>query len=230
MEKKTFEQLVAMRVGEVSLEGVLSIPGDTKAVVLFVHGSGSSRHSPRNKFVAGMLQKSNVGTLLFDLLSVEEDAVYENRFNIKLLADRLRTATEWIRKEPRTRNFSVGYFGSSTGAAAALIAAADPEMNIGAIVSRGGRTDLAGEAIRRVQSPTRLIVGGFDDVVIRLNKETYSLLNSKKDLKIIPGATHLFEEPGALEEVAGLAAEWFARYLLPASSGSGEGKIWQRKS
>jgi pimeloyl-ACP methyl ester carboxylesterase len=218
MEKKTFEQLVSMHVGELSLEGVLSLPGDTKSVVLFAHGSGSSRHSPRNKFVAGVLQKANVGTLLFDLLSAEEDAVYENRFNIKLLADRLRTATDWVRKESGTKDFSVGYFGSSTGAAAALIAAADPEMKIGAVVSRGGRTDLAGEAIRRVQCPTRLIVGGFDDVVIRLNRETYSLLNAEKDLKIIPGATHLFEEPGALEEVADLAAEWFARYLIPASS------------
>jgi len=220
MEKKTFEQLVDMRVGKVSLEGVLSLPGDTKSVVLFAHGSGSSRHSPRNKFVAGVLQKANVGTLLFDLLSAEEDAVYENRFNIKLLADRLLTATKWIKEEARTRDFSVGYFGSSTGAAAALIAAADPGTDTGAVVSRGGRTDLAGEAIKRVQAPTRLIVGGFDDVVIRLNKETYSLLNSEKDLKIIPGATHLFEEPGALEEVADLAAEWFARYLIPASGGS----------
>jgi putative phosphoribosyl transferase len=217
MEKKTFEQLVDIRVGEISLEGVLSLPGDTKSIVLFAHGSGSSRHSPRNKFVAGVLQKANVGTLLFDLLSAEEDAVYENRFNIKLLADRLLTATKWIREEAMTRDFSIGYFGSSTGAAAALIAAANSETEIGAVVSRGGRTDLAGEAIRRVQSPTRLIVGGFDDVVIRLNKETYSLLNAEKDLKIIPGATHLFEEPGALEEVADLAAEWFAHYLLPVS-------------
>jgi dienelactone hydrolase len=181
--------------------------------VLFAHGSGSSRHSPRNNFVAQVLQKTGMGTLLMDLLTRQEDMNYENRFDIDLLTSRLERATEWIMEQPRSKSLDIGYFGASTGAAAALYAAASFGPSIGAVVSRGGRPDLAMSALKRVQSPTLLIVGGLDDVVIELNRQAYGELMAEKKLAIVPGATHLFEEPGTLEEAARLAAAWFKQHL-----------------
>ncbi|MDA8090019.1 MAG: dienelactone hydrolase family protein [Nitrospiraceae bacterium] len=204
---------ISIPVDSVSLEGHLSIPEGASSLVIFVHGSGSSRLSPRNQFVAGKLRESGMGFLLFDLLTREEDIDYETRFNIGLLAHRLRAVTTWLRKQPDTSSLSFGYFGASTGAAAALEAAADPEMKIGAIVSRGGRPDMAKDALGLVHSPTLLIVGGDDYGVIELNESAYQQMKAVKDLKIIPGATHLFEEPGKLEEVARLAAKWFKKHL-----------------
>jgi dienelactone hydrolase len=208
------ERTVRIPADPVKLEGTLSLPERASAVVIFAHGSGSSRLSPRNTFVARVLQNAGIGTLLFDLLTGPEDSVYENRFNIGLLTDRLEAATNWLGKQPDAKDFRLGYFGASTGAAAALIAAANAGALIGAVVSRGGRPDMAGKALGRVQSPTLLIVGGRDDVVIRLNEDAYREITAEKELKIVPGATHLFEEPGTLEEVARLAAEWFLRHLL----------------
>jgi dienelactone hydrolase len=183
-------------------------------VVLFAHGSGSSRFSPRNTYVAEVLQQRGIGTLLFDLLTKEEDLVYQTRFDIALLTSRLVAATEWLRTNPGTESLRIGYFGASTGAAAALQAAAGMESRIAAVVSRGGRPDLAGEAaLRRVTAPTLLIVGGADYGVIELNQQAEMLLNCEKKLVLIPGATHLFEEPGTLQQAAHSAADWFARYL-----------------
>jgi putative phosphoribosyl transferase len=196
----------------VLLEADITIPVGAKAIVLFAHGSGSSRRSPRNQYVAEVLRTAGLGTLLMDLLTKEEDAIYETRFDIGLLTARLASATMWCVGRPQTKSLSVGYFGASTGAAAALKAAA-AIPSIGAVVSRGGRPDLAESALGRVQAPTLLIVGGDDDVVIELNQQAYKQLRCEKRLTIVPGATHLFEEPGALEEVARLASEWFSRYL-----------------
>ncbi len=196
----------------VLLEAEIAIPAGAKAIVLFAHGSGSSRHSPRNQYVAEVLRAGGLGTLLMDLLTKEEDAVYETRFDIGLLTERLEEATRWLVGQPQTKTFRVGYFGASTGAAAALKAAA-AIPSIGAVVSRGGRPDMAGSSLSRVQAPTLLIVGGDDDVVIELNQKAYQQLRCEKRLAIVPGATHLFEEPGTLEEVARLASEWFSRYL-----------------
>jgi dienelactone hydrolase len=211
------EQQVSIPAGGVTLEGNLAVPESARAAVIFAHGSGSSRHSPRNRFVAGVLQEAGIGTLLFDLLTREEDRVYENRFNIELLTERLRLATLWLRRQPQVKGFSLGYFGASTGTASALRAAADLGMQIGAVVSRGGRPDLAFEALPRIQAPVLLIVGGNDPVVIDLNRRAYGMIPAEKHLEIIPGATHLFEERGALEEVARLAADWFKRRLLAAA-------------
>jgi pimeloyl-ACP methyl ester carboxylesterase len=197
----------------VALEGELAIPDKARGVVIFAHGSGSSRHSPRNQFVARELRNAGLGTLLFDLLTAKEDAVYETRFDIDLLAKRLAAATTWFSQQPRAKGLGAGYFGASTGAAAALIAAARMGSGVGAVVSRGGRPDLAERELSRVTAPTLLIVGGLDDVVIDLNRQAYARLKCEKELVIVPGATHLFEEPGTLEEVARLAAEWFARRL-----------------
>jgi dienelactone hydrolase len=203
--------------GQVSLEGELHIPEGATGVVLFAHGTGSSRKSPRNQFVARTIREAGVGTLLFDLLTTEEEAVdirtRQLRFDIELLAKRLVDATDWIKKEHETSHFKIGYFGSSTGGGAALVAAADLREEIGSVVSRGGRPDLAGEALPRVTAPTLLIVGGLDYPVIEMNAEAYGQLRCEKELKIVSGATHLFEEPGTLEEVAHLAAEWFQRHL-----------------
>jgi putative phosphoribosyl transferase len=196
----------------IKLEADLTIPAGARAIVLFAHGSGSSRHSPRNQYVAKVLRDAGLGTLLMDLLTREEDAVYETRFDIGLLTERLEAATRWLVSQPQTKPLSVGYFGASTGAAAALKAAA-AIPSIGAVVSRGGRPDMAGSALARVQAPTLLIVGGDDDVVIELNQKAYQQLRCERRLAIVPGATHLFEEPGTLEEVARLASEWFSRYL-----------------
>src|SRR5271157_3189730 len=186
--------------GAVTLEGALAVPTGAKGVVVFAHGSGSSRHSPRNQFVARVIRESGNGTLLFDLLTAEEE-IEDNvtrrlRFDIGLLASRLVEVTRWLGEQPAARALGIGYFGSSTGAGAALVAAAEVGQRIDAVVSRGGRPDLAGDALVRVQSPTLLIVGGHDEVVIRLNEEALAELRCEKELKIVPGATHLFEEPG----------------------------------
>jgi dienelactone hydrolase len=197
----------------VQLEGVLVIPPRAKGVAVFAHGSGSSRHSPRNNFVAQKLHEARVGTLLMDLLTKAEDTIYENRFDIDFLTWRLERATQWLMEQPEARPLDIGYFGASTGAAAALNAAATFGAAIGAVVSRGGRPDLTMTSLDRVQCPTLLIVGGLDDVVIELNRQAYEKLKTEKQLAIVPGATHLFEEPGTLQEVARLASHWFRRCL-----------------
>lgn len=205
---------------EVKLEGELNLPPGASSLVLFAHGSGSSRHSPRNQLVARTLRRQGkTATLLFDLLTAEEEQAeaYTRhlRFNIPLLAERLIEVTRWALDNVATRDLNVGYFGSSTGAAAALVAAAELRDSVGAVVSRGGRPDLAGDALGRVAAPTLLIVGGDDKPVITLNEEAYYLLHCERALRIVPGASHLFEEQGALEKVAGMAAEWFDGHLHP---------------
>ena len=199
------------------LSGNLTIPENATALVLFAHGSGSSRHSPRNQFVAGTLNDAGLATLLFDLLTQEEEAIdiqtRQHRFNIGLLAERLVHATKWAKQQEHTRDLRIGYFGSSTGGAAALVAAAEIPKDAGAVVSRGGRPDLAGDALPKVQAPTLLIVGGNDDVVIELNEMARDQMRCEVKLEIIPDATHLFEEPGALEQVAKLASEWFVNHI-----------------
>ena len=212
-EQNRIERIVHVPANGIKLESALIIPADAEGVVLFAHGSGSSRHSPRNNFVAQVLHRSGMGTLLMDLLTTEEDSVYENRFDIDLLTWRLERATQWIMEQPESKTLDVGYFGASTGAAAALQAAATFGTSIGAVVSRGGRPDLAMPVLERVESPTLLIVGGLDDVVIDLNRKAYAKLKAEKHLAIVPGATHLFEEPGTLQEAARLAADWFKRFL-----------------
>ena len=206
---------VQIQSGAAVLQGELNIPAGARGVVLFAHGSGSSRHSPRNQFVARTIRGAGVGTLLFDLLTGEEEAIdlrtRHLRFDIGLLAERLVDATHWLKADMSYLN--VGYFGSSTGGGAALVAAAELGGTIGAVVSRGGRPDLAGAALPQVKSPTLLIVGGLDYAVIEMNQEAYEQMICEKELKIVRGATHLFEEPGTLEEVASLAADWFQRYL-----------------
>jgi putative phosphoribosyl transferase len=208
---------VQIQAGHAVLSGNLVIPENAVSLVLFAHGSGSSRHSPRNQFVARTLNRSGLGTLLFDLLTPQEEArdlyTREHRFNIGLLAERLVHATRWSRQQDQTRDFCIGYFGSSTGGAAALVAAAQLPREIGAVVSRGGRPDLAGDALPRVQAPTLLIVGGNDDIVIELNEMARDQMRCEVKLVTIPGATHLFEEPGALEKVAKLASNWFVTHL-----------------
>ena len=218
MDQRTLEErLVQIPAGAVTLEGNLSVPEGARGVVLFAHGSGSSRHSPRNRYVAGALREVGLATLLMDLLTADEEAIdlqtRRLRFDIGLLADRLVGATDWLAQNPNTRDLRIGYFGASTGAAAALVAAAERPNAVGAIVSRGGRPDLAGAALARVRAPTLLIVGGHDIPVIGMNQEAMAQLHVETKLEIVPGATHLFEEPGALEEVARLAREWLARYL-----------------
>ena len=205
---------VHIPAGQVELDGELILPPSAKSVVLFAHGSGSSRFSPRNTYVSEVLQQRGIGTLLFDLLTREEDQDYATRFDIALLTRRLLAATAWLQSNPKTQALSLGYFGASTGAAAALQAAAKMENKIAAVVSRGGRPDLAGDiALNRVSAPTLLIVGGADYGVIELNQQAYALLNCEKELTLIPGATHLFEEPGTLQQAAHSAADWFAQHL-----------------
>ena len=211
-------QVVRVTAGPVTVEGDLVIPANAQGIVLFAHGSGSSRHSSRNRYVARVLQGSGLATLLIDLLTASEEAedihTAEFRFDIGLLAERVAGATDWLRKQPATAHLAVGCFGASTGAAAALVAAASRPEVIRAVVSRGGRPDLAGSALPYVQAPTLLIVGGNDTGVIELNRDALDQLGADtKQLVIVPGATHLFEEPGTLEEVARLAADWFARHL-----------------
>jgi dienelactone hydrolase len=205
---------VFIQDGAARLGGEWVLPLSAAGVVLFAHGSGSSRLSPRNTYVASVLQDHGVGTLLFDLLTQEEDRDYATRFDIELLTRRLLAATLWLKGESKMQSLQVGYFGASTGAAAALQAAAKLENKIAAVVSRGGRPDLAGEqALRQVTAPTLLLVGGVDYGVIELNQQAYSLLNCEKQLTLIPGATHLFEEPGTLEQVARHAADWFVQHF-----------------
>jgi putative phosphoribosyl transferase len=203
--------------GDVTLEGKLIIPEVAIGIVLFAHGSGSSRHSPRNQFVAQIIGEAGAGTLLLDLLTKEEEALdmitRHLRFDIELLARRLVDATDWLRRQSNTSHLKPGYFGSSTGGAAALVAAATLGEEVRAVVSRGGRPDLAGDALTNVKAPTLLIVGGLNHAVIELNRKAYEQLRCAKELKLVPGASHLFEEPGALEELARLAAEWFQKFL-----------------
>jgi dienelactone hydrolase len=211
------ETEIRIPAGEATLDGNLTIPDDAGGLVLFVHGSGSSRHSPRNRFVAGTLNDAGLATLLFDLLTPDEESVdiytRQHRFDIALLARRLSHATNWAHGEPDLRGLRIGYFGSSTGGGAALVAAAAQPAHVAAVVSRGGRPDLAGEALPRVQAATLLIVGGDDDVVIELNREAMAQMRCEVKLQLIPGATHLFEEPGTLEQVARPAGEWFTHHL-----------------
>ena len=208
---------VQIQAGREVLLGNLHLPENASALVLFAHGSGSSRHSPRNQFVARTLNEARLATLLFDLLTPEEEAIdmqtREHRFNIGLLAVRLGHATKWAKQQEQTSNLGLGYFGSSTGAAAALMAAVGAPQNVDAVVSRGGRPDFAGEALPKVKAPTLLIVGGNDDIVIELNEQARDKMRCEAKLEIIPGATHLFEEPGALEKVAQLASDWFVLHF-----------------
>ncbi len=210
-------EAVIIDVGRVSLDGNLTVPGEAEGLVIFAHGSGSSRFSPRNQSVAATLNRVGLGTLLFDLLTPSEFEADEQtrsyRFDIPLLAKRLTEAVDWIANRPATRGLSVGLFGASTGAAAALVTAADRPKFVHAVVSRGGRPDLAAGALLRVQAPTLLIVGGNDTQVLELNRKAVTVLSAVNRLEIVAGATHLFEEPGALDEVAQLAREWFLHYL-----------------
>jgi putative phosphoribosyl transferase len=213
----THEVSIEIQPEKVQLKGILTIPKNALEIVVFAHGSGSGRSSPRNQFVAEYLQKQQLATLLLDLLTVEEEAIdihtREYRFNIPLLAKRLIGTSQWLAKHPSTKSFRIAYFGASTGAAAALIAAAQEGKKVASVVSRGGRPDLAASALPHVTAPTLLIVGGDDVEVIALNREAYDLLQIEKKLEIVPGATHLFEEHGKLEEVARLAAVWFKQHL-----------------
>ena len=213
------EREVRVSAGPVTLEGSLGIPNSAGGVVLFAHGSGCGRHSPRNRYVARVLREANLATLLIDLLTEDEEEVdlrtTRLRFDIGLLARRLLGATDWLVQNPDTEQLRIGYFGASTGAGAALVAAAERPDEVGAIVSRGGRPDLAGDALPLVKAPTVLIVGGNDEPVIGMNEEALARMRAVKRLQIVPGASHLFEEPGALEEVARLATVWFARHLGP---------------
>jgi len=223
-DEDNLERTISIPVGHVGLEGTLGIPPSATGVVLFAHGSGSSRFSPRNRFVARVFRDSGLGTLLLDLLSRSEEDVDEitrhHRFDIAMLADRLLVAIDWLKHEHETADLATGLFGASTGAAAALVAAAQRPERISAVVSRGGRPDLAGDSLPLVEAPTLLIVGGRDDVVISLNERARRAMRSEVRLEIVPGATHLFEEPGTLERVAELAREWFLLHLhQPARSG-----------
>ena len=225
VQRKGGEQLVLVNAGGVTLEGDLSLPKGSRGIVLFAHGSGSSRHSSRNRYVARLLNNAKLATLLMDLLTPEEELIdlqtAHLRFNIGLLAERLAGATDWLLQYPPTAGLSIGYFGASTGAAAALVAAPERANAVGAVVSRGGRPDLAGEKLEQVRAPTLLIVGGNDFTVIELNRKALAQLRCEKQLVIVPGATHLFEEPGALDEVARLARDWFERYLSVRKPGNG---------
>jgi putative phosphoribosyl transferase len=211
------EQLVQVPAGSVTLEGNLTLPEESRAIVLFAHGSGSSRHSPRNRYVARVLNEAKLATLLIDLLTLHEEVIdartAQLRFDIDLLAERLVDTTDWLTQFPDTKHLRIGYFGASTGAAAALAAAAVRPDAVYAIVSRGGRPDMAGAALVHVRAPTLLIVGERDEQVVQLNREALARLLCEKRLIIVPGATHLFEEPGALDEVARLARDWFQRHL-----------------
>jgi putative phosphoribosyl transferase len=215
------EQLVSVPAGSVTLDGNLTIPAGARAMALFAHGSGSSRHSPGNRYVARVLNEAKLATLLIDLLTLHEEVVDSRtarlRVDISLLAERLVDTTDWLTQFPDTKSFPIGYFGASTGAAAALAAAAIRPDPVGAIVSRGGRPDLAGAAITRVRAQTLLIVGEDDKQVLELNRSALAQLRCEKQLAIVPAATHLFEEPGALDEVARLARDWFKRYLIVAA-------------
>jgi putative phosphoribosyl transferase len=217
------DEQVVIPAGSTSIEGHLRVPAAAMGVVVFAHGSGSSRHSPRNRFVADVLHDAGLGTLLLDLLTPEEERDRVNVFDIPLLATRLQAATAWLGSRTDTAACRVGYFGASTGAGAALWAAAEPASRVAAVVSRGGRPDLAGARLAAVRAPTLLIVGGADDVVLRLNQQARAQLGGcSTELAVVPGATHLFEEPGTLAEAASLARDWFVRHLdVRGSDGSG---------
>ncbi len=208
------QRQVEIPSGRRRLSGILRVPPDAKGVIAFAHGSGSGRHSPRNQFVARVLEEGGLATLLLDLLEEEEAEDREKVFDIELLAERLQSAADWLRHQPETNSLRLGYFGASTGAGAALVAAARASAGVGAVVSRGGRPDLAGNYLPAVQAPTLLIVGGNDDVVIQLNEQALRLLRCPKEMVIVPGATHLFQEPGTLEEVTRLAKQWLVRHLV----------------
>jgi putative phosphoribosyl transferase len=207
------DEEIQVAAGPVSIAGHLTIPENPKGVVVFAHGSGSSRHSPRNRFVAEVLNKAGFATVLFDLLTPREERNRANVFDIGLLARRLVDVTTWLAAQPDTASLPVGYFGASTGAGAALAAAAHPGVKVAAVVSRGGRPDLAGEALGNVQAPTLLIVGGHDEMVLRLNRQAQAAIPAECEVAVVPGATHLFEEPGTLEQVAVLARDWFIDHL-----------------
>lgn len=215
MVQPPMEHVTRIPIDGVQLEGVLALPARAQGLVVFAHGSGSSRLSPRNNFVARVLREAGIGTLLLDLLTEEEDTVYATRFDIELLTERLLLVTSWLRGQPQTQHLALGYFGASTGAAAALKAAASVGAGIAAVVSRGGRPDLAEQALAQVHAPTLLLVGGNDEMVLRLNRQALAQLPATKELVVIPGATHLFEEPGTLKEVARLATAWFQRFFQP---------------
>ena len=208
---------IKIPVSNVQLEGNLIVPSGARGLVVFAHGSGSSRFSPRNEYVAKEFNRASIGTLLFDLLTFKEERqdmiTGEYRFNIELLAERLVGVTEWLKKDAPTKGLALGYFGASTGAAAALIAAARLPQDVAAVVSRGGRPDLASQYLREVKAPTLLLVGGWDEEVIELNKQAQNRMVNENKLVIIPGATHLFEEEGKLEEVAKLSIDWFMRHF-----------------
>jgi putative phosphoribosyl transferase len=218
-ERRSQERAVRISTGEIDLEGNLGLVEGAEGLVLFAYGSGSGRSSPRNLYVARVLRQAGLSTLLIDLLTAQEEALdlrtRQLRFDIALLAERLVGATDWLRDNPETQNMRIGYFGASTGAGAALVAAAERPDEVSAVVSRGGRPDLAGEVLSRVEAPTLLIVGGSDVPVIGMNEEALGRMHVEKQLEVVPGATHLFEEEGTLEEVARLAAVWFRRYLTP---------------
>jgi putative phosphoribosyl transferase len=216
------ERLVEIPAGRRRVRGFLSLPREPRAVIAFAHGSGSGRFSPRNQFVAGVLQDAGMATLLIDLLEEDEVQDRQNVFDIELLADRLRAAGSWLGRDSEVRGLPLGYFGASTGAAAALVAAAGEPKAVGAIVSRGGRPDLAWNTLPAVAAPTLLIVGGRDQEVLALNRRALALLSCAKELVVVPGATHLFEESGALEEVARLATRWFLRHLGSSSPAAGD--------
>ena len=207
------ENLVHIPVRDVELEGSLNVPDEATGLVVFAHGSGSSRKSPRNNYVAEVIREQGLGTLLFDLLTEEEDQIRDNRFDIPLLTDRLVAVTEWLRTRDATRDLKVGYFGSSTGAASALRAAARLDDDIDALVSRGGRVDMASTVLDEITLPTLFIVGGADTQVLELNREAHDQLSCEKELHVVAGAGHLFEGDGELEEVADVAADWFAEAL-----------------
>ncbi len=209
------DEEIRVTAGRVSVAGHLTIPERPKGVVVFAHGSGSSRHSPRNRYVAEILNKAGFATVLFDLLTLDEERDRANVFDIALLASRLVDVTSWLAGQPDTASLPVGYFGASTGAGAALAAAAHPGVKVAAVVSRGGRPDLAGPALREVQAPTLLIVGGRDEMVLKLNRQAQEAIPARCEVAVVPGATHLFEEPGTLEQVAVLARDWFVGHLAP---------------
>jgi len=214
MDEKS-EMEVVIPAGAAKLPGILNVPPKARGMVVFAHGSGSGRFSPRNRLVAQVLQESGLATLLSDLLEEREASDRRKVFDIDLLTDRLLANAHWVRQQSKTHKFPIGYFGASTGAGAALQAAAREPEGIAAIVSRGGRPDLALDYLPLIQAPTLFIVGGKDELVISLNEKAYGLLRCTKKLKIVPGASHLFEEPGTLEEVAELARDWFLQYALP---------------
>lgn len=212
--KKEIQEEVFIPVGSVMVKGHLGLPEKADSIVIFSHGSGSSRFSPRNKYVAEVLNDQHIATLLVDLLTPEEDLHYAARFNINLLTQRLVGVSKWIAEQPVFKNFQIGYFGASTGAASALRAAAILEKKVKAVVSRGGRPDLAMQVLPFIKAPTLLLIGSLDDLVIELNQQAYDQLQCKKEMMIVEGASHLFEEPGKLQEVAVLAADWFKKYLV----------------